>query len=585
MANRPNILIIMTDEERFPPEYETEEVKQYREQHMPSRSRLLKQGVSFQRHYAAATACEPSRASFFTGQYPSLHGVTQTSGLAKNSSDPGLFWLPPNTVPTLGNYFRAGGYRTLYHGKWHISDQDLIVPGTNTALLSNAADGTSYPERIKQYQAANRLNQYGFDGWIGPEPHGALSNNSGMRRDPGFAQQAIDSLKQLNQQAVDDKNLPPWLMVCSFVNPHDIVFSGQGWTLLGLPSVPYSELPQFPAPPTANEDLTCKPRCQKDYVINYGNFYYPQPTHQRYRQLYYYLQSVVDGLIGSVVDTLDSYEALSQNTIVVFTSDHGEVLGSHGGMHQKWYNAYDETIRVPLIIRQPGGTAKTVNTPTSHVDLLPTLLELAGIDPETTRNTLSEAYTEARKLVGDSLVPLLDENPESERCIYFMTDDEVDQGLNEISVNKVVQQLASRKLINSDDNMESALGKAWNQTIVQQAYRPTIEPHHIETIVTRIEGVLYKYSRYFENPRFVGTAPGNPDGTVSQYHVPDEWELYNLDSDPYEEDNLLAPCCSNPPSEGLLAGLRKTLATERAKKRKLPKTLNKDAGMLQPSEQ
>ncbi|WP_082411557.1 sulfatase-like hydrolase/transferase [Methylogaea oryzae] len=396
MVKRPNILIIMTDEERFPPAYETETEKSYRQQHMPNRARLLQEGVSFQRHYAAATACEPSRASLFTGQYPSLHGVSQTSGLAKNSQDPGLFWLPPNTVPTMGNYFRTGGYRTLYHGKWHISDQDLTIPGTHTALLSNAADGTPYPDRVRAYQAANRLGQYGFDGWIGPEPHGALANNAGIIRDPGFAQQAVDSLQQLNQQALTGEDLPPWLMVCSFVNPHDIVFSGQGWTLLGLPSVPYGDLPKFPAPPTADEDLTCKPRCQKDYVINYGNFYYPQPTRERYRQLYFYLQSVTDALIGQVVDTLDSCPALSQNTVVIFTSDHGDALGSHGGMHQKWYNVYEETIHVPLVIRQPGKAGKVVDTPTSHVDLLPTVLELAGIDAEAARQALARDYTEAR---------------------------------------------------------------------------------------------------------------------------------------------------------------------------------------------
>jgi arylsulfatase A-like enzyme len=71
----------------------------------------------FTRHYAGSTACSPSRATLFTGQYPSLHGVTQTQGIAKKSQDPDMFWLQPNTVPTMGDYFKQAGYQTFYKGK------------------------------------------------------------------------------------------------------------------------------------------------------------------------------------------------------------------------------------------------------------------------------------------------------------------------------------------------------------------------------------------------------------------------------------------------------------------------------------
>jgi arylsulfatase A-like enzyme len=63
-----------------------------------------------------SSACAPSRASFFTGQYPSLHGVSQTDGVAKNAIEPDVFWLDPDTLPTMGDYFRAGGYDTYYKG-------------------------------------------------------------------------------------------------------------------------------------------------------------------------------------------------------------------------------------------------------------------------------------------------------------------------------------------------------------------------------------------------------------------------------------------------------------------------------------
>ncbi|GAB6044093.1 sulfatase-like hydrolase/transferase [Endothiovibrio diazotrophicus] len=596
---RPNILLIMTDEERFPPDYEGEQVADWREQHLTGRNKIRDAAVSFTRHYAGSTACEPSRATLFTGQYPSLHGVSQTSGLAKNSSDPGLFWLPPNSVPTLGNWFRAGSdYRTFYHGKWHISDQDLIIPGSHNGLLTTDAEGNVYPEREALYRKANRLADYGFDGWIGPEPHGALANNAGLMRDPGFAQQTIDMLQQLEQEAATDADYRPWLAVCSFVNPHDIVFSGQSWQLVGLPEPDLSGIPVID-PPTRHEALCHKPRCQRDYVLNYGQFYYRQPTTDAYYQLYLYLQQQVDRQIESVYDALLGCPTIANDTVVIFTSDHGDVLGAHGGMHQKWYNAYDECIRVPLLISTPqqrsGGQSSHRDATTSHVDLLPTMLELAGIDAEAAGERLAQNHTEVHRPVGRSLLPLINGSG-NDQPIYFMTDDEVDKGLSEAAPPKFTElYLATRAqnagFPNPNESAEEgregitpggvistelALGRPVS-TRQQLPYRPVIQPHHIETVITRIDGTLYKLSRYFENPRFTGNAVGNPDGGAEQYFVPDEWELYDLDGDPEERDNLLSPCADKAPDAQLVASLKQQLREQRKAKRLLPTTLNRNA--------
>jgi arylsulfatase A-like enzyme len=104
----------MVDEERYPPCYETDAVNLFRKKNLKAQEAMRQQGIEFHRHYAAATACSPSRASFFTGQYPSLHGVTQTPGAAKGPFDPDVFWLDASSVPTMGDYFRATGYRTFY---------------------------------------------------------------------------------------------------------------------------------------------------------------------------------------------------------------------------------------------------------------------------------------------------------------------------------------------------------------------------------------------------------------------------------------------------------------------------------------
>ena len=103
-------------------------------------------GISFERHYTGSLACVPSRPTIFTGQYPDLHGVTQTDGIGKVFDDSRMRWLREGEVPTLGNWFRAAGYDTHYDGKWHISHADL--PDDNGGpLATNDDDGVVDPAR------------------------------------------------------------------------------------------------------------------------------------------------------------------------------------------------------------------------------------------------------------------------------------------------------------------------------------------------------------------------------------------------------------------------------------------------------
>ena len=95
--DQPNILLIMTDEERYPPPYEVDSVRSFRNSQLTARESIRSRGLEFHRHYAGSTACTPSRATLFTGQYPSLHGVNSTDGTAKQNSDPGMHWLDPDS--------------------------------------------------------------------------------------------------------------------------------------------------------------------------------------------------------------------------------------------------------------------------------------------------------------------------------------------------------------------------------------------------------------------------------------------------------------------------------------------------------
>ena len=347
MPTRPNVLVVMTDEERYPPPYESDAVADFRRTQLPGRERIRARGVELHRHYACATACTPSRASLFTGQYPSLHGLTSTDGLAKTATDPAMTWLDPATVPTLGDWFRAAGYDTYYRGKWHISHADLAAPGTHDGLRTNDAAGTVLPGAVDLYDRADRLDGYGFHGWIGREPHGADPSDTGVVRDPLFAAQMADLFADLTQP----ERTRPWLAVASFVNPHDIAFAGPASQLLGLPP-PDDTVPDYPAAPSQADSLDRRPRCQGRFRALWPKVIFDVPSDDEYRRLYLWLHKLVDPAIVATLDALDGSGAADE-TIVVFTSDHGDLVGAHGGLQQKWFNAYDEAVRVPMVIAGP----------------------------------------------------------------------------------------------------------------------------------------------------------------------------------------------------------------------------------------
>jgi choline-sulfatase len=172
-GKRQNILIILCDQMRFPPFYESETLRDWRLENLNFQNQLRANGLDFQRHYIMSSACVPSRASILTGHYPSLHGTSQTVGGAKEAYDAEAFWLAPRAVPTFGHYFRAAGYSTFWVGKWHASAANMLIPGTHTHLPSYDDTGARDPDKEALYKAANRLDPYGFAGWIGPESHGS----------------------------------------------------------------------------------------------------------------------------------------------------------------------------------------------------------------------------------------------------------------------------------------------------------------------------------------------------------------------------------------------------------------------------
>ncbi|MHB1790337.1 MAG: sulfatase-like hydrolase/transferase [Acidimicrobiales bacterium] len=431
---RPNVLVIMTDEERYPPPYETDAIRKFRKDHLVARESIREGGLEFHRHYAGSTACLPSRATLFTGQYPSLHGATQTDGTAKHQDDPAMMWLDPNSVPTMGDWFRAGGYKTHYRGKWHMSRAGLPITGSHETLMTSDREGKIVEEAVAAYRRTDRLDPFGFSGWIGREPHGTNPADSGFRRDGIFAEQIVQLFGEL-ESARDDG---PWLAVASFVNPHDIAVVGFVWEQLWKFTSTDDSVPAIPEAPSQGDSFDGRPPCHEQWKKVWWQMAYEQPADEAYRRFYYYLHTLVDSAIGRILTALES-SGMADDTIVVFTSDHGDLVGAHGGMQQKWYNAYDEAIRVPLLVKGPGvhPAEGGISVPTSHVDLIPTLMGLAGIDTEQAAAGVAEHHDDVRPLPGRDLSKVIRGSAESATVaspLYFMTEDDMSRGLNQNNV-------------------------------------------------------------------------------------------------------------------------------------------------------
>ncbi len=549
--NRPDVVVVMTDQERAAPSYESPSVAAWRRAKLAGARWFEENGVSFRRHYTGSLACVPSRPTLFTGQYPDVHGVTQTNGLGKMHDDSRMRWLRSSEVPTLGHWFRAGGYDTRYVGKWHMSHADLIDPDTGVALATHDDHGAVDSDAVRTYLKADPLNEYGFSGWVGPEPHGGKPSLSGLVCDPVYANRAVAWLKDRyeRRRLGEAAALRPFLLVVSFVNPHDIVYVPVWLGRFG-PDNPFAtdphNLPDVAPSPTDDEDLASKPAAQIAYRASYPTTYGLAPLVERtyrdraqeYRNLYYRLHLESDGPLDRVRRAVT--EGGSDEAVLVRTSDHGELLGAHGGLHQKWFNLYDEATRVPFVIARIGEQATSErmvhDAVSSHVDLVPTLLSAAGIDKNKIAERLRTEFSEMHPLPGRDLMPVIngDDEPDRSRSVYAITRDNMPEG----------------------DSGASAIARRMGRITKQPPPLRIRVPAHVaanfESVVSRVDeadapggaGHLWKIVRCFDDPA-TWTEPGirhlaanGPSGEMFRTEpLQDQWELYDLDADPIETHN------------------------------------------------
>jgi arylsulfatase A-like enzyme len=338
----PNVLVILVDQLRTPvwlPPGVTPAAT------MPNLVALQSGAVNFERHYTAANDCSPSRGALLTGLYSHQTGCLITGD---SKLDPGF--------PTWGTLLRELGYHTTWWGKWHLNPN---------------------PEAS--------LEPYGFAGGTYPSPNGAPGQ--GTEVDPAIAAQFSEWFAAAGREE-------PWCATVSFVNPHDIAWWYRFTAQIPQESSPpalASQLPGNYETPEALEGQR-KPLLQRSLqetaARSFGAVPFEGPEALSLwtglMDTYLLLQGYVDRQIGSVLAALAAQPAVRANTVVVFTSDHGEYGGSHG-LRGKGASAYEEAIRVPLSVRdfRGGGRAATAASAvprsqlTSSVDVVGLLLSLA----------------------------------------------------------------------------------------------------------------------------------------------------------------------------------------------------------------
>jgi choline-sulfatase len=342
-AKAPNILIVMADQmaPAFLPVYGHPLVR------APNMLALARDGVVFESAYCASPLCAPSRASFMSGLLPSHTRVYDNA--AEFAAG----------MPTFAHCLRERGYRTVLSGKMHFCGPDQLH-GFEERLTTDI-----YPADFKW-----------TPDWDRPEHRPSWYHNMSSVRDAGLCVRSNqldfdDEAAFMAEREIFDvarsRDPRPFLLVASFSHPHDpFAVPQRYWDLTRDEDI------DMPAPGVALDPHSCRLR----HVSAMDSEPVTEAQVRASRHAYYGAIAYIDDLLGRLIQALRS-AALAEDTIVILTSDHGEMLGERG----LWYKMsfFEGACRVPLVIANPGRfEPRRVAASVSLIDLMPTLIELAG---------------------------------------------------------------------------------------------------------------------------------------------------------------------------------------------------------------
>ncbi|MCQ8185870.1 sulfatase-like hydrolase/transferase [Parvularcula sp. BGMRC 0090] len=358
-SRRPNVILITSDQERswdlMP--------SGFIETHCPARARLAERSISFKNAFTPSQLCSMARGTIYTGAHP------QASAVWENVPIPYATDIRQD-IATMGSLFQDAGYETAYCGKWHLS---RLGKG-----------GSPYPEdRVKE-----AVRAAGFD-----HPLTTMEVDgpwAGYRHDERTVGQALSMAARRGEEG------KPLFMAVNLVNPHDIMYFAANDAMVRSQKVKLQRILPPPDDPLYAEDLGYdvfgswgpatrkgKPAAVAEYARAYEQIfgvlpYDDEEIARSFQNYYWNAMRDCDRRLETLLSGLEAMGAMD-DTIVVFTSDHGEFLGAHG-LRGKGVTPYAEASRVPMLVSMLGGGSGTTEAPISHVDLVPTLLGLAGVD-------------------------------------------------------------------------------------------------------------------------------------------------------------------------------------------------------------
>jgi arylsulfatase A-like enzyme len=499
---RLNVLLIVTDQEQswqllpsiLP---------------MPNRERLRQSSVYFNNTYVNGPVCSVSRAALYSGTQG------QNNGVWDNTPQPYIDGLNPQ-LPTLGTIMRDQGYTTSYFGKWHLTSTNIKMGAEgDTLLYQHEAD-----EQPGQAAMSELFRNYGFD--ISDQIGERDGTWAGAYFDPQTAKSCSDFI-----HANADSHRP-WFTAVNLVNPHDIMFFkaterqqdttySQQMSLNGPPDLPgYNKQWHLPLPenfgPATRKALSAHGQLARGYEYLMGEIPWDdRQAWQRYRDYYFNCLVDVDTHIGTVLDALEE-TGQRDNTLVIFTSDHGEMAGIHG--HRgKGGLIYREASKVPLCISHPDiKGAKESDALVSLIDIVPTTLALTASDPE------SQAKKYPHLVGRDFSAALMDSGatgPRSESGAL---------------IQWTALAAADSEFIKGFLSLVTASGaEAKWKALVNEFHFPRFD---LRSQMRCIVDGRYKFARYF---------------SVTDHHVPldydelvrrNDLELYDTWEDPEENHNL-----------------------------------------------
>ena len=398
MDDRPNILLIVSDEERRN-DWLDDAVD------LPARERLRADGLSFDRYFTHASPCSPSRASLYTGRYLAEHGVVDNVAFPTHAA------LDP-AVPTIGSLLAERGYRSSYLGKWHLGHSetpDMEAHGyldweDNDVHFMGSANTGRFFDPIIVDQAidwlrdrsngngasGNSTDDNGTDG-NGSNGNGASGNSTdgnstdGNSTDGNSTDGNGTDGNGAGGNGGNDRGTggaQPWFLTVALVNPHDIMWFPADHPsyqaehpkfaelLAAVQQMRPGDLPVTPPPEdyprlfdrlpeNFTDDLRTKPEVQRAWchVRNREHMVgridaEDHDTWLRGLDYYAWLHTELDAALGRLLEALDEL-GVYDDTVIAYTSDHGDACGSHG-LRAKLPCVYDEVMGVPLIVKAPG---------------------------------------------------------------------------------------------------------------------------------------------------------------------------------------------------------------------------------------